>query len=248
MPDLSPLEWVLSFFAGLFVGLNKGGIAGLGIVVVPLMAGIFPAAQSVGTLLPMLLGGDVMGVAYYRQHAVWREILRALPLAFVGILLGYLFMKADLLDDTALRRLIGAIVLFMLGLGIWQKWRNQGVMPVMRWPAFVFLGLFGGFTTMTANAAGPVFIIYLLYLRLDKHAFIGTSAWLFLVINSVKLPFQWDLGNITASSLTYNLCLLPAIILGFFLALIFVRRIPQSRFELIIKILTAAASLKLLLS
>lgn len=248
MPDLSYTQWVFSFVAGFFVGLSKAGIAGLGIVVVPLMAGIFPAAKSVGVLLPMLLCGDVLGVIYYRRHAVWREIGRALPLAFMGIVTGYLFMKYIPIEDIMLKRLIGATVVFMLGLGIWQKWRNKGIMPKMRWPVFIFLGLLGGFTTMTANAAGPVFVIYLLYLGLNKQEFIGTCAWLFLVINFVKVPLQWDLGSITGDSLSFDLCIVPAIILGFYLGLRIVRCLPQNKFELVVKILAGAASIKLILS
>ena len=42
---------------------------------------------------------------------------------------------------------------------------------------------------MLANAAGPIAQLYLLVMGLPKYAFIGTSAWLFLIVNICKIPF-----------------------------------------------------------
>jgi uncharacterized membrane protein YfcA len=53
-------------------------------------------------------------------------------------------------------------------------------------------------------------------MRMPKNDFIGTAAWVFLVINFFKLPFQafyWK--NITAETLQIDLLLLPALALGF---------------------------------
>ena len=36
---------------------------------------------------------------------------------------------------------------------------------------------------MLANAAGPIAQLYLLVMGLPKYSFIGTSAWLFLIVN-----------------------------------------------------------------
>jgi hypothetical protein len=65
-----------------------------------------------------------------------------------------------------------------------------------------------GITTMLGNLAGAFSNLYFLAMRLPKNHFIGTSAWLFLVINLFKLPFQvlyWK--NITISSLQTDLVL-----------------------------------------
>lgn len=246
--DLSITQWILAAIIGLVVGTGKAGIAGLGIVVVPLIAELFPAGRSVGILLPMLLAGDIMSVIYYRRHAVWKEVAKALPLAFTGIILGYFFIRKTEFSDTTLKQIIGAIVIFMLILNIWQKHRNNGTLPKLNWPIFIFLGLLGGFTTMAANAAGPVFVLYLLYLGLGKNEFIGTRAWLFLVINSVKVPLHYNLGNISYQSLIFDLKTLPVIFTGFFFGVKFLKKIPQQKFETIIKALAFAAAIKLLLT
>jgi uncharacterized membrane protein YfcA len=76
-------------------------------------------------------------------------------------------------------------------------------------------------------------------MRLPKNHFIGTSAWLFLVINLFKLPFQvlyWK--NITTSSLQTDLLLLPALMLGFFIGLKIVKRIKDDHYRKVVIVLT----------
>ena len=63
MPELDPTQWTLAVIVGLFLGFTKTGVAGMNILVVPLMAMIFPARKSVGALLPMLIVGDVVAAA-----------------------------------------------------------------------------------------------------------------------------------------------------------------------------------------
>ena len=53
-------------------------------------------------------------------------------------------------------------------------------------------GVSAGFTTMVANAAGPIMIMYLLAMRLPKLVFMGTSAWYFFVLNLFKVPFSYS--------------------------------------------------------
>src|SRR5699024_5645411 len=44
-------------------------------------------------------------------------------------------------------------------------------------------GLMGGFTTMVANAAGPVMSLYFYAMRMPVLTFRGTSAWYFAIVN-----------------------------------------------------------------
>ena len=53
---------------------------------------------------------------------------------------------------------------------------------------------------MLANAAGPIAQLDLLVMGLPKYAFIGTSAWLFLIVNIFKVPLMIDLKIITLLS------------------------------------------------
>ena len=72
------------------MGITKTGIPGLGPVIVPLMASVFPARASTGVLLPLLIAADVFAVVRYRRHAVWRHLVRMLPWTLGGVVAGWL--------------------------------------------------------------------------------------------------------------------------------------------------------------
>jgi len=89
MFDFTALDWLICSVCALMVGLTKTGIPGLGVLITPLLILVVPPRQSLGLMLPMLMMADVFAVAYYRRHAVWRHLIRLLPWAVTGILMGY---------------------------------------------------------------------------------------------------------------------------------------------------------------
>ena len=99
---------------------------------------------------------------------------------------------------------------------------------------------------MMANAAGPIMIIYLLAMRLDKVEFVGTGAWFFFVVNWLKVPFSANLDLMTAASVKLDLLMLPFIAVGAVIGIFFLKRIPQKTFTAVVQILAAAAAIKLL--
>jgi uncharacterized membrane protein YfcA len=109
------------------------------------------------------------------------------------------------------------------------------------------MGLFAGFTTMIANAAGPVMVLYLLAMRLEKLEFLGTAAAFFLAINWIKVPFALQLGLINQESLGLNLWLLPAVAVGALSGRWIVARINQRVFENIALGLSGLAAVWLML-
>jgi uncharacterized membrane protein YfcA len=107
------------------------------------------------------------------------------------------------------------------------------------------MGFMAGLTTMMANAAGPVMIVYLLAMRLPKVEFVGTSAWFFFIVNWLKVPFSVQLGLITVESIKLGLFMLPFIITGAVLGIVALRKMPQRVFEVTIQVLALAAAIKL---
>ncbi len=241
------LFWALALVSAFFIGFSKSGVSGAGVIVIPLMALIFPPKESTGILLPMLVAGDIIGVFLYRSHARWKKILMALPWAFLGIMLGWLFMKFSGISQDSFKKVIGIMVLLMLALGEWlrigAKEGKEGFPHSWQFAAMV--GVTGGAATMMANAAGPIFAIYLLSLGLPKENFIGTNAWIFLILNSIKIPFSYDLGFITGPSLLFNAFMIPALLCGAFAGVAVVRRIGNKAFAFLIKFFAAISALRL---
>lgn len=245
MTDHTTFQWLLMAVGACLIGLAKAGLPGLGILAIPLFASVVPAKESTGLILPILVIGDIIGVALFRQHAQWKFLWKLFPWTMAGVLVGW--QALGWLDNAQIRPLIGGIVLIMLALNLWRQ-RHQDlkdIIPTGLWFAAV-IGMSAGFTTMVANAAGPIMIIYLLAMRLPPAAFIGTSAWFFLLVNSFKIPFSAQLGLITLSSLKFNAILLPYIALGAFIGFRFARRVPRNVFDRLVLILAAAGAIKLL--
>lgn len=227
------------------IGIAKTGIPGLGILVVPLMALVLPTRQSTGILLGILILADVFAITYHRHNARWLHVLILLPPALAGIVVGYFGLKV--VSDRQLKPIIGAIVLLMLAINYWRtrgKDRNAPI-PSPWWLA-IWLGFMAGITTMMANAAGPVMIIYLLAMRLPKTEFVGTAAWFFFVINWLKVPFSANLNLMTLESVKLDLMMLPFIAAGAITGIFFLKRIPQKAFTAVVQILAVAAAIKLL--
>ena len=230
----------------MLIGISKTGVPGLGILAVTLLAMVFPEGKSLGVMLPMLMVADVFAVGYFRRRAHWQSLARLIPTTLAGIVIGYLTL--DLIGPRHINRLIGGMV---LGLLVMQALRQKGLLGgeyvPHRWVFACSMGLLAGFATMIANAAGPITIIYLLAMRLDKMRFMGTAAWFYLIFNWVKVPFQADLGLISTESLLFDAKLIPAILAGALLGIFALKHIPQKAFQYVVLVLAAAAGARLLI-
>jgi uncharacterized membrane protein YfcA len=240
-------QWALGALGAFLVGLSKTGIPGLGILNVAIFALVFPARESVGLVLVILICGDIVAVSSYRRDASWPQLWRLFPWAAIGVVGGYFALGH--VDDQQMRHFIGII---LLGLVVFQYIRSLRparpdgeVQPTRRWLA-PLTGITAGFTTMVANAAGPVMVLYLLAMRLPKIVFVGTAAWYFLVINIFKVPFSASLGLINPSSLSVALWLGPFAILGALIGRPIVEHLNQRLFELMALALTFVAALAMI--
>lgn len=244
MPELSTTGWLLVLGALALIGYSKTAVAGVGTVAVAVFAIVLPARQSTGALLPLLLCGDLVAVAAYRRHADWSQLWRLFPWVAAGIVAGAVLVGH--VDDRQMRRTIGLVLILVLGVAVWDR-RREGRAGLPHSRAVVIgAGALAGFTTMVANAGGPVLTLYLLAAGLPMLEFLGTSAWFFFVLNVFKVPFSVGLGLITPASLGFDLLAAPAIVAGALLGRATIRYIDQALFERLALGLTLLAAVRLL--
>jgi uncharacterized membrane protein YfcA len=182
---LSAADLSLLALGALLIGFAKTAIGGVSSISIALFAAVLPARESTGAVLPLLIAGDVFALQAYRAHAQWARLIRLFPSVAVGVVAGAVFVS--LVDDTVMRRTIGAVLLGLVLLTVWRRRTGSHDGAVSGptgaagggWPAALGYGSLAGFTTMVANAAGAVMSLYLLTARLDKLAFLGTAAWFF---------------------------------------------------------------------
>ncbi|NEB61555.1 sulfite exporter TauE/SafE family protein [Streptomyces diastaticus] len=243
-------------FAALLVGFSKTAVSGANTVSLAIFAAVLPARASTGILLPVLIAGDVLAVLTYRRHAHWPTLWRLFPAVGVGVVVGTLFLVRA--DDAVVRTSIGVILLFMAGVTLWRRRQADAAGAAAGQPDAVAsragrakarsYGVLGGFTTMVANAGGPVMSMYLLSAGFRKLGFLGTSAFFFLIVNVSKLPFSAGLGLIDGHSLLLDAALVVFVVPGAFLGKWAVDRINQRLFERLVIAATVVGGLQLLLA
>ncbi|WP_030574465.1 sulfite exporter TauE/SafE family protein [Streptomyces aureocirculatus] len=243
---------VLALAAGL-VGFSKTAVSGANTISLAVFAAVLPARASTGVLLPILIVGDVLAVLTYRRHAHWPTLWRLFPAVGAGVAVGTVFLLFA--DDAVMRTSIGVILLFMAAVTIWRRRSAERAAAGaageagerMSRAAAPSYGVLGGFTTMVANAGGPVMSMYLLSAGFKKLSFLGTSAWFFLIVNTSKVPFSVGLGLIDGPSLLLDAALVLFVIPGALIGKACAHRINQRLFEQLVIGATVLGGLQLLL-
>ena len=217
----------------------------MSLVHVIVFAFIFGARTSTGIILPMLIAADVFAVRAFRQHAQWVYIRRMLPPTIAGVLLGFALMGR--LDESLFEPIIGTIVLVLTAMQAARMARPGLFADVPHSTAFVWtMGLLAGVTTMLANAAGPIFVLYALAVGLPKYELVGTGALFFFIVNLSKVPLSAALGLIGLQTLSLNLILLPAVFSGIAIGRWLTHRVPQRLFDGLLLAFAAVAALRLI--
>lgn len=154
----------------------------------------------------------------------------------IGILIG-VYAGKDL-DEALFRKIMAVIIIFTVAIMLFLEFRKNIVIPTNK--LFVSgMGLISGFTTMLGNLAGAFSNIYFLAMRLPKNNFIGTAAWVFMVINLFKVPFQviyWK--NINLATLKTDALLVPALVAGFWAGIKIVSKIHDDSYRKVVIALT----------
>lgn len=268
--DVTTWEFAALAAASAVVGFSKTAVSGANTISLAVFAAVLPARESTGVLLPVLIFGDVLAVLTYRRHTHWPTLLRLFPAVAAGVVAGTVFMVFA--GDAAVRTAIGAILLLMAAVTLLRR-RPGGEDEAQPDPGAGqresspdggkrgsakghvsrsgrikarSYGVLGGFTTMVANAGGPVLSLYLLSAGFRKLGFLGTSAWFFLIVNVAKVPFSAGLGLIDGPSLLLDAVLVLFVLPGAVVGKLCVDRIDQVLFERLVLGATVLGGLQLL--
>ncbi len=245
MMGLTALELMAIWTAGFLVGTSKAGLKGVSIIVVGLLVHVYDAKEQTGILLPLLVIGDVLAVTYYRRHTKWTYLVKFLPAMVIGVLVAVIV--GDRLDADAFKMWLGIIVLISVVIMFWREVRGTQDFPQGVWFAGS-LGVAGGFASMIGNLAGAFANMFFLATRMPKNEIIGTAAWLFFILNLVKVPFHvWSWDTINRQSIESSLIILPSLFIGFWLGLKIVRMINEQYYRYFLYTATAVGAVMILI-
>jgi uncharacterized protein len=235
---------VILAISALCIGVSKAGFSGVSLIAVYLLAQTFGAKESLGIALPMLIFADLMVYPAFHKHGSWRQVWPVFLPAMVGMIIGFILLPH--LANEVMKPVIGIIILTMAMIQILRSFYATKIERLAMSASFRYLSAAsGGIATVLANAAGPIFQLYFLTIRLPKMELIGVCARFFLVANLIKLPLSAQQNLITIETLWINLCLVPLLALGIFVGKKFLHLIPQRVFEYLILVFAMIAGIRL---
>lgn len=238
-----PWFYAVALPAVTLFGLSKGGLAGVGLLSMPLMSLVMSPVTAAAIMLPVLMMQDVVTVWSWRRTWDSQLVRHLLPGALAGVFVGWL--TASLVDDGQVRLLVGLIAV-AFGLTWVFGSAGRGKPKPHAWGPSTFFGLLGGYTSFVIHIGGPPFNIYALPRKPDKSEFVGAYAILFAIINVVKLPAYIGLGQMSSATLSASAILMPLAIASNLAGVWLVRRLPTELFFRVVYALTLLVGLKLM--
>ena len=226
-----PGFYAIAVPAVLLVGLAKGGfLGGFGIVGVPMLTLVMPPVQAAAVLLPVLIAMDAIGVWSYRKHFDAANLIILVPAASLGIFVGWL--TAASVSESHIRLIVG-LVAIAFTLDHWLGIRPQASAAPPSPPHRIKGGLAGalsGFTSFVSHAGSPPLQMYLLPQRLERRRYAGTMVTYFALVNLIKVPPYFLLGQFSPENLAASAVLLPLAPVAVGTGIFLVRRVPQKPF------------------
>jgi uncharacterized membrane protein YfcA len=229
-------------------GFSKTAMPVTGVLAGSILAAALTPAVASGFVVPLLLVGDVIALALYRQHADWLLIRRLIPGVLAGFVITVLLFR--FVDSSTLGRILGVLILISVVLEVWRMRAEIGSSaehPEMENKlAIAFFGTLAGMTTMGANAGGAAMTLYLVKMRVSMLAFMGTATWFFAILNLIKVPFVVGLGLLNWHTMLTSLWFLPALFIGAGVGVVTFRRLNPATFVNIALGLSALAAVWLI--
>lgn len=236
-------SFLLAALGSFLLGIAKSGVKGIAIFIVILFVYAYDAKASTGILMPLLICGDIFAIIYYKKHTQWYYVFQLIPWMALGVVLGT--YGGNYLNEQTFKTAMASLILLTTCFMFYSEKKPPKNIP-SHWSFAGSLGILAGFTTMIGNLAGAVTNIYFLAMRVPKNVFIGTSAYVFFIINLFKVPFHvWVWKTINIPSLLSSLTYLPFLIIGLWVGVWLVDKINDQNYRKLILGLTAVGALML---
>jgi uncharacterized protein len=212
--DSQVLFWSVALFATFLVGASKGGLPLVGVLSVPVLSLVMSPVMAAGLLLPLYIISDVYGLWLYRKHYSLLNMKILLPALTVGILIGW--AAATHTNEHVVKLFVATIGLLYCLDAILKSRRGEVAAKPADIPRGAFWGTIAGFTSFVSHSGGPPYQMYVLPQKLDKMTYAGTTTILFAIVNLLKVPPYWMLGQINVGSLETCVLLAPMSLVGAF--------------------------------
>jgi uncharacterized membrane protein YfcA len=223
---------VIILIAATFQGVVGIGFNVLAVPILILIDPVLAPAPSLILAIPMTIWQLLRERGEIDRTAVWWIVAGRLPGAFLGLWL-LLILSDTALEATIAIIVLGAVVLVWSGVGI-KRTRATGFGT----------GVVSGVTGIVGAIGGPP--VALLYRDVPPKVLRATVGLVFSIGIVLSVAVRTAGGEMTMDDLRIALALLPAMIVGFGLSGLIKDRVSAAAIRSAILVVSAAASLALL--
>jgi len=246
MESLGVLELVYCALVVVLAFAVRGGAGfGGGAVATPLLVLVL-APQVVVPVIAVLNMLSSLGHGARNWHkCVWREVLRVAPFTIVGVGIGLYLLSV--VDPRPLSRALGVFVALYALYALYSAGRAPRVparwLPTLAHAVSLAAGCVG---TAFGGAAGPIYVMYLSQLSLERDVFRVTITTIMLCLSIYRITGYAGFGFFDAASLTLLAVALPPMLVGAFLGERVVRRFDQVKFSRAVSVVILASGVALI--
>ncbi len=240
--------YIIATTAIVILGLSKGGFAGIGMISTPMLALVMGPLEAASFMLPVMLSQDAIAVLMYRRIFNRRSLAVLLPGAVLGVIAAYLL--ASSVAEWVVELVLGVV---SLAFALWQLFATLRGAPVVADAEVrgnptlgIACGAGAGFTSTIAHAGSPPFQFYTMPLRLGRDEYVGTSVYFFAILNVMKLPVFFALGQFHLAELPLIAMFIPIAMLSSWAGSKLVRYVSVQKFNILIIVMLIGVSCALI--
>jgi uncharacterized protein len=196
-------------------------------------------ANPVTTVLLLLI--EIVVILPIRRHI---NIKPMIPL-FAGVLLGMPFGVYGLarLDEATLRLALGIIVVIYLIYDLLLRGKQRRRLPLA---VSLLLGMGAGAFTGAISLPGPLVLIYVSSLNMEKYELKASVLLMFMGFTLYKLPLLWLNGLLTAEVFRLSAFLTAPTLAGILLGMYAFEKTPGPAFANLLRALLAFSAVLLI--
>jgi len=228
-PGALGLVFAALVVVGAFAVRGTTGFGGQA-VAVPLLALVLPLHIVVPAITVVTALASIVAWRRDWRKILWREILRLLPFTLAGVLMGlYLF---NVLDPRTLVRAFGVFVIAYACFALATASRSLSVPARVARPLGAVLSMLSGLIgAVFGAAAGPLYVIYLNTLRLEKDCFRVTITTILTFQAAFRVAGYAKLGFYNETVVLLIVAFLPLMLIGSRIGMYVAGRIDQRVFN-----------------
>lgn len=219
--------------AAFCIGLSKGGLPGVGMIAVPLLALTMAPIKAAALVLPIFILSDIVAVYLYRHKFDKTNLMILIPAGLTGVLIGWL--TASSVSDDWIALMIG-----VLGVGfclnVWLRANTQRAAKSPKLLSGLFWGTMSGFTSFVAHAGAPPYQIFTLPQKMPRLVFAGTTTIIFTTVNLAKVVPYALIEPFTADMIKTSFTFLPLALVGTLLGKYGVQKLSDRWFYRLVQI------------